>query len=394
MIGLPAALPLLAAVALGAGLAGCGFLAYPAPHRQGGVPSVPATTATSAQVQAAPDSEIVKVGETLYQIARRNNVPIRAVIEANHLEPPYILHPGQPLLIPHPQVHVVTPGETLYGVARRYGVDSSAMVRANGLTPPYKILIGQQLILPSPVVAEPPAPAVASAAEIQHVELLPPQPSGALVATSQLPPPSDSSRAVSVVPLPSQSAVSSSAATQPAPASPRGVTITPLPPPPLASHPEATIQASPDAKVASLSPAESVPPDIGGAVSERFLWPLKGRIVSSYGPKEGGLFNDGINIAARRGQTVVAADDGVVVYAGNEIRGFGNLVLIKHANGWMTAYAHNEMLLVKRGDRVRRSQPIAKAGSSGGVTSPQVHFEIRRGSRAVDPTKYLATLSS
>ncbi len=91
---------------------------------------------------------------------------------------------------------------------------------------------------------------------------------------------------------------------------------------------------------------------------------------------------------------MVAADSGVVVYAGNEIRGFGNLVLIKHDNGWMTAYAHNETLLVKRGQRVRRGQPIAKAGSSGSVSSPQLHFEVRHGSRAVDPLKYLGSLSS
>ena len=84
-----------------------------------------------------------------------------------------------------------------------------------------------------------------------------------------------------------------------------------------------------------------------------------------------------------------AADDGVVVYAGNELGGFGNLVLVRHADGWTTAYAHNETLLVKRGDRVRRGQVIAKAGSSGSVATPQLHFEIRRGRRAVDPAEYL-----
>ncbi len=130
----------------------------------------------------------------------------------------------------------------------------------------------------------------------------------------------------------------------------------------------------------------------GAPGSGLFLWPLRGKILSGYGAKDGGLFNDGINIAARRGESVVAAGDGVVVYAGNEIRGFGNLVLIKHANGWMTAYAHNDRLLVRRGERVRRGQTIAKAGSSGGVASPQLHFEVRKGSRAVDPVKYLGPL--
>ena len=99
-------------------------------------------------------------------------------------------------------------------------------------------------------------------------------------------------------------------------------------------------------------------------------------------------------VALPAGTDVRAADSGVVVYAGNEIRGFGNLVLIKHPNGWMTAYAHNERLLVHRGEQVQRGQAIAKAGSTGSVSTPQLHFEIRRGSRAVDPTKYLAQLGS
>lgn len=421
----------MAAGALGMGLAGCGFLAVPAPHKEGEAPLPLPSAATgaaptrAATIPAAPSNATVKAGETLYQIARSNNVPIRALIDANHLEPPYILHPGQQLVVPHPQVHVVTPGETLYGVSRRYGVDSSALVRANGLIPPYKILVGQQLIMPSPVVVEPSAPVVASATEIQRVELLPPQSSGARPAVTQTPP-SESSRAIPVAPRLSQSASPPSSATQPVSDSPHGVTVMSLPPPPSASRsptvrtfqsvPESTSAAvnpnssseaadgtpsavplpppSADAKIASLSPPETTPSTTRKAASGRFLWPVKGRIVSNYGPKEGGLFNDGINIAAHRGQSVVAAEDGVVVYAGNEIRGFGNLVLIKHANGWMTAYGHNETLLVKRGDRVRRGQPIAKAGSSGSVTSPQVHFEIRRDSRAVDPMKYLTVLSS
>ena len=111
--------------------------------------------------------------------------------------------------------------------------------------------------------------------------------------------------------------------------------------------------------------------------------------MKSYGPKKDGLHNDGINIAAPRGSPVRAADNGVVAYVGNELRGFGNLLLIKHANGWMTAYAHNEAILVGRGARVKRGQTVARVGDSGSVVSPQLHFEIRRGIRAVDPAKLL-----
>jgi murein DD-endopeptidase MepM/ murein hydrolase activator NlpD len=140
----------------------------------------------------------------------------------------------------------------------------------------------------------------------------------------------------------------------------------------------AAVQAS----IAAPPPAPSAP---------SFAWPLRGAIVSAFGSKKGGEHNDGINIAAGRGAPVRAAGDGTVAYAGNELRGFGNLVLIRHADGWTTAYAHNETLLVKRGDRVARGQVIARAGSTGSVATPQLHFEIRRGRRAVDPAEYLAT---
>ena len=104
----------------------------------------------------------------------------------------------------------------------------------------------------------------------------------------------------------------------------------------------------------------------------------------------GSLHNDGINISAPRGAAVRAAEDGVVAYAGNELGGYGNLVLVRHAGGWTSAYAHNEKLLVSRGNTVRRGQVIALVGSSGNVTTPQTHFELRRGARAVDPLKSLA----
>jgi murein DD-endopeptidase MepM/ murein hydrolase activator NlpD len=125
------------------------------------------------------------------------------------------------------------------------------------------------------------------------------------------------------------------------------------------------------------------------ASAEGFVWPVRGKIISGFGVKAKGMRNDGINIATRRGATVVAAENGLVVYAGNELRGFGNLLLIKHSKGWVTAYAHNEKVLVKRGARVSKGQPIATVGSTGSVKMPQLHFEMRRGRVARDPVKYL-----
>lgn len=119
------------------------------------------------------------------------------------------------------------------------------------------------------------------------------------------------------------------------------------------------------------------------------MWPLKGKVISGFGSAGKGLHNDGINIAAQAGAQVKAADSGVVAYAGNELKGFGNLLLIKHADGWITAYAHNDKLLVQRGDEVRQGQVISTVGRTGNVDAPQLHFEIRKGTQSVDPMMHL-----
>jgi murein DD-endopeptidase MepM/ murein hydrolase activator NlpD len=128
------------------------------------------------------------------------------------------------------------------------------------------------------------------------------------------------------------------------------------------------------------------PPAMSG---RGFAWPLRGRIVGRFGSYPGGLRNDGVNIAARAGSLVRAAENGVVAYAGSGVEGFGELLLIKHSGGWITAYAHNERFLVRRGQRVRRGQPIAKVGSTGAVIRPQLHFEIRKRKRPIDPLSKL-----
>jgi murein DD-endopeptidase MepM/ murein hydrolase activator NlpD len=120
-----------------------------------------------------------------------------------------------------------------------------------------------------------------------------------------------------------------------------------------------------------------------------FRWPVRGRVIAGFGSKPNGAQNDGINLAVPEGTPIKAADDGVVAYAGNELKGYGNLVLIRHSNGFVSAYAHASELLVKRGDTIKRGQVIAHAGQTGNVTSPQLHFEIRKGSTPVDPTQFL-----
>ena len=295
----------------------------PPPERlaEAAVPSRP-----TKRVPSHPDHVTVQAGETLYAISRRYDVPVRALIDANGLAPPYALSAGRRLAVPQVRVHVVQPGETLYSVSRAYGIDTTTLARSNALRAPYTVFVGQSLVLPAPTEAA------------EGVTAPPPPDPKPQVADSRPPPP------------------------------PR---IEPAAGP--ASHRE--LAALPPARVSSAN--------------GRFLWPVRGRLVSDYGTDAGGTRNDGINIAAPAGTTVLAADAGVVAYAGNELRGYGNLVLIKHANGWMTAYAHNSVLLVKRGQKVRRGQPIARIGATGAVSRPQLHFEVRHGIKALDPTDYL-----
>lgn len=121
----------------------------------------------------------------------------------------------------------------------------------------------------------------------------------------------------------------------------------------------------------------------------KFIWPVNGAVVSNFGVVGKGRRNDGINIKAATGTNVKAADKGVVAYAGNELKGFGNLVLIKHSDGYITAYAHNDRLYVKKGQTVLRGEKIATVGSTGSVNTPQLHFEVRAGKKAVNPRTYL-----
>jgi len=280
----------------------------------------------------------VAKGDSLYGIARRFDLPIRAVIDANNMQPPYALVIGQALTIPRAQVHEVAAGDTIFNIAQRYRVDRSELVRLNHIQPPYSIPRGQKLILPTP---EPAGQAKARRTEVAYT-------------------PPDQPAAVQAAPRAAE---------------------------PAAKPEPGAAAAKPAKSRAAVTAALASPP---ARASSTFLWPVRGSVLSSYGAKKGGEHNDGINIAAPRGTPVRAAENGVVAYAGQELKGFGKLLLVKHAGNWVTAYAHNEDLLVSTGDVVKRGQTIAKVGSSGNVQRPQLHFEVRRGTRAVNPEAQLA----
>ncbi len=263
-------------------------------------------------------------------------------------------------------------GDTVYAISRRYRVSVRGVIDANRLRPPYKLLVGQVLVLPRERLHE-----VRRGDTLYGISRRYRVDMSVLARANGLSEPYRLSVGqrlrVPVVAAAPSAAVKTAARAKPA------VRVGAAP----------QRRSRPAAAPAPLprQPIPKPPPRSKGS----FLWPVQGKLVSSFGPKDDGLHNDGINIAAPRGAAVRAAEDGVVAYAGNELRGYGNLLLVRHAGGWTTAYAHNQKLLVRRGDAVRRGQVIARVGSSGNVATPQTHFELRRGTRAVDPVKSLAS---
>jgi murein DD-endopeptidase MepM/ murein hydrolase activator NlpD len=147
-----------------------------------------------------------------------------------------------------------------------------------------------------------------------------------------------------------------------------------------------------EAQVAQVSENPGIKATISEKISQQFShfsWPIKGEVISKFGPKNGGLYNDGINIKAKDGEAVKAAQEGVVAYVGNELRGYGNLVIVKHSSGWITAYAHLKEFAVRRGQKISKGEKIGLVGATGNVSSPQLYFGLRKGRDAVNPQNYL-----
>jgi murein DD-endopeptidase MepM/ murein hydrolase activator NlpD len=303
---------------------------------------------------------IVGTSDTLETLSRRYNVSSAAIMQANGYKGPRALSPGQQLIIPHqtaalaapalaapaskaaatisapPSVHVVNHGDTLLSIAHRNHVPVAELARANSLEPTAKLKLGMKLNVPGAKNAAVAQPAAVAAA----------QPANALA------PPATKMAAASD---PQQKARLAQATTTPE-------------------------------ELAAETPVKAN--EATGALPT-FRWPVRGKVITSYGAKTNGKANDGINLAVPEGTPVKAAEDGVVAYSGNELKGYGNLVLVRHSNGYVTAYAHASELLVKRGETIKRGQIIAKSGQSGEVGSPQLHFEIRKGSSPVDPLQFL-----
>ncbi len=289
-----------------------------------------------------PGNVVVQKGDTLYSLSRKYQVPLRSLIEENSLSAPYTLNVGQNLRLPVRRTHTVAKGETLYSISKKYNVDMASLSGLNDLQEPYAINIGQVLALPESL-----------AGDVKYTE------------------------AASV-----QGAVSSHSYTKIQPANNTQASFAKNAP---KSSSTAKNKIASSKTIAKTAPRKTV----SAYRKSKFIWPVKGQVVSNFGVVGKGRRNDGINIKAAIGSNVKAADKGVVAYAGNELKGFGNLVLIRHADGYITAYAHNERLYVKKGQKVMRGEKIATVGSTGSVNTPQLHFEVRAGKKAVNPRVYL-----
>jgi murein DD-endopeptidase MepM/ murein hydrolase activator NlpD len=325
----------------------------------------PAAAPVAQAHGGASTTIIVGTSDTLEVLAQRYHVAPAAILAANGYKGPRVLSPGQQLIIPHgtataaapaaplagrpatvaaaaSSVHVVNPGDTLMSIARRNHVSVSELAKANNLSASAPLKLGAKLIVPgvrtasAPLAATPVSPVAAA------------QPA---VATAAMP-------------------------------------VTRV----AAAGPQQSARLAQASPTADEPAAEATPVKAAGEATgalPTFRWPVRGKVITSYGAKTNGKSNDGINLAVPEGTPVKAAEDGVVAYAGNELKGYGNLVLVRHSNGFVTAYAHASELLVKRGDTIKRGQVIAKSGQSGEVGSPQLHFEIRKGSNPVDPLQFL-----
>ena len=338
---------------------------YDQHNSQGYNPPPPARTALRKG-----ESIDVQPGDTLYKLSRRHHVSVAELMDVNGLSNPS-LQPGQKIYLPEGyaarhdeprQVASVQPppappaasvpsdlqakysgsytvrqGESVYGISRTYGVPVAELQQANGITDPRGVRTGTVLKVPG---------------------------------GSQSAPPPPSSDVADASPLPAGTSQD----------------------PTVINRRDTTRVASRSDDVSTTGTIAPAQAPRGSVASDKLRWPVNGKIITGFGQRNDGTHNDGINLSVPQGTAVHAAESGVVAYAGSELKGYGNLVLLRHDNGWVTAYAHNDELMVKRGDKVQRGQVIAKAGRTGSVDQPQVHFELRQGSKPVDPVPFLERL--
>lgn len=367
------------------GLAGCSYNRYLPPDTS----SVTGLNRPPLSRQVVPNSEqssldyshfykdlsfttmSVQPGDTLSKIAQRYDVPTPSLMALNSSAPPYMIRVGQQVKVPYFKIHSVRAGETLYAIAQVYNVEILNVAHFNGLISPYNLRPGNILKIPqkgggTTLLAS------TNMATWKPEQRTPHLQREEIKLTS--PKATRTNKDLKVVALDNQK------------------TTAPIVSSPFVADTPVILDGDPIAK-ADLPPLPKSRYSIKQPPSrsaKSFNWPVKGKVLSAYGRKKNGFHNDGINIKVKPGTPVKAAENGVVSYVGNEMRSFGNLILISHSDGYVTTYGHNAEILVRKGDLVRRGDIIARAGATGDVAIAQLHFEIRKEGNAVNPKRLLA----
>ena len=348
---------------------------------------------TAKGVLGGDGSYVVQRGDSLYGIAKRFRVGQRTLIQRNALGDGGRIVSGQTLFIPLRDTdavltnvgtsassvtvsmptqaavalfHTVQRGETAYRIAKKYSVKLDVLATANGLDANYTLRLGQQLTIPRAVtVSTDSARFEAQPSSILTMDT-PPLPAKRPPAPQHAPLRlTENFNALNPEPLAS---VATPQVTHVRVSGPR--LINPLPP---VRHDETVL----------------LPERVSRIDASKFSWPVRGRLLSTFGPKEGGLVNDGINVSARAGEPVTVSKPGVVIFASSELANYGNMVLVKHDSRWVTAYSHLEALNVQVGQTLVAGEALGVVGTSGNVSRPQLHFEVRRDGKPVDPLKVL-----
>lgn len=356
---------------------------YASPNLYGSVDDADYVEYASVNDYIVPPSATSMYGDTPRDIDAGAPIVTADAGDADYLRVP--MYGGVTMVQSVAEITVAS-GDTLYSLAQMYGTTVDALARENNLSVPYALSVGQKLKVPvekeSGAVQTVAVPADANTTT--RVEL-----SEITVAAG------DTLYSLSrrySVPVNDLAVMNNLSA-------PFALSVgQKLKVPDLSSAPvrsvattkvdSATVPVAKPKEKISSDPTQKLP-TIGARSSSKFSWPVRGRVLSAYGAKGDGLFNDGINIAAARGTTVGAAENGVVAYAGNEVKGMGNLIIIQHSGGWMTVYAHLDSMTVRRGNKVSVGQKIGTVGETGKVDEPQLHFEIRKGTKAYNPSTYL-----
>ncbi len=294
----------------------------------------PVWEAEPVEADASPvsgSSYVVKPGDTLSSIGERSGAGLDAIAQANGIKPPYPLRVGQQLQIPAGRYHRVEAGDTGIAIARAYGISWQSIISANSLAEPFLLRVGQRLIIPGSPAGSSPSTDMETRAASFRLDIDD-------ILTGGEPAQDLASEATSPLPVPTA----------------------PLPP-----------------TVAVREP---------GSFSGKFIWPINGNIVGRFGPVSEGQINQGIEIATGPAEPIRASADGVVAFVGNNVAGYGGMILVRHGSGWITAYGRAARTTVTRGQSIKRGETIGYTGTGSG---PQLHFEMRQQRKPVDPLKYL-----